>query len=387
MRDVLTFLQDVDLGQYAAQLGQLITSADPWLLGIAVSALVGVGHKMAVGNRLVYGWGLRLAALTFLVHGGYAIVQAGGLDQVAMSSVVARSAILGGSVLAFIWILLPIILFVYANFRFGLAGFLGYAGYALLTVESFTAEAMPGIALRGLLVAGLAMVLAWILRPIWEFVASIWHVPVSSPVEPAKTSEKPTVEDPRLSRRERRLLRLARRRARKEMTVSAEPVPVVALTSAAVDDDSRRRRDKARLDAELAYLLALPHLGANFPRDTFDGWVLRYLSNHLPPEEVEENSWQLQKALRQYHSQADGGNGFFNLEELHFWFVDEQQRIQGLTLETAVRQEKLLALQELYISLSQRFLGDPPVAVVQMLARPRKEITVAELPEAVGAHV
>ena len=174
MFDSLTFLQEVDLGQYLIPLGQLIANADPWLLGIAVSLFVGVGHKLAVGNRLVYGWGLRLAALSFLAYFGTAVWQAGGLDQTNTSAVLVRSGIVAASVLSVIWILLPVILFVYGNFAFGLAGFAGYVGYALLTAESMEAEAFPAIAVRGSLVAGLAMVLAWILRPVWEFASAIW---------------------------------------------------------------------------------------------------------------------------------------------------------------------------------------------------------------------
>ena len=132
----------------------------------------------------------------------------------------------------------------------------------------------------------------------------------------------------------------------------------------------------------MAYLLALPQLGSNFPRTLFDGWVVRYLGNQLPMDEVEENSWHMQKALRQYHPQADGGHANLNLEELHVWFLDEQSRIQSLHVDPAARQAKLLALQELYVSLSQRFVGNAPNAVVQML-RPQPTESLA-LPEAVG---
>ena len=62
---------------------------------------------------------------------------------------------------------------------------------------------------------------------------------------------------------------------------------------------------------------------------------MRYLGSQLPADEVEENSWQMQKTLRQYHPQADGGHANLNLEELHVWFLDEQRRIQALHVDTA----------------------------------------------------
>ena len=202
MRDTFSLLRDLDFNCYVAEIKQMIANADPWLLGILVSMLVGVGHKIAIGHRVVYGWGLRLGALTFLCHAGYTLVRSGGLTENITAGLFARSAMVAGGVLAGVWILLPILLFVYVNFRFGLAGFLGYSGYALITAETLSSELLPGIALRGLLVAGLAMVLAWILRPIWEFLATICLAKSSTPSVPAKETDKPMVADPRLSRRD-----------------------------------------------------------------------------------------------------------------------------------------------------------------------------------------
>src|ERR1041385_6396042 len=100
MLDLLTHLQDVDWDRSTLQVGQLIANANSWVLGTVVVVLVVLGHKMAAGHRVAYGWGLRLAALTFLGHGGYVVVEAGGFDQVLTSSMLTRSAILAGGVLA-----------------------------------------------------------------------------------------------------------------------------------------------------------------------------------------------------------------------------------------------------------------------------------------------
>jgi hypothetical protein len=321
MRDALAFLQEVDLGRQGLQWGQLLHNGDPWLLGIIVSLLVCLGHKLAIGHRLVYGWGLRLAALTFIGYGGYALFQAGGLTEAPASAVLSRSAIVAGSVLALSWILLPFILFVYGNFRFGLAGFLAYAGYGLLTAESWTTEALPGLGLRALLVAGLAMVLAWILRPIWEFLAARWPARPQAP--PAKPAAEASDAEARLSRRQRKR---ARRQARQ---AEAQAASAGLETTSSLEIEYRCRRDRAPQRNPVS----------------------------------------------------------FNLEELHGWFLEEQLRIQELLLDAPARQAKLLALQEFYVSLSQRFLGEPTLAVGPMLGRRQPDVRTESLvvPEHVGA--
>ena len=258
-------------------------------------AFVGIGHKLAVGNRLVYGWGLRLTALSSSSISVWPSGRRAGSTRCRPRPCWPVPGIVAGCVLSLIWILLPVILFVYGNFVFGLAGFVCYVGYALLSAESIETEALPAIGLPGLLVAGLAMVLAWILRPIWELAASVWLAHKPAPAlagEPMKTQAE---IDPRLSRLERRQRRLARLQARQQAqmaagtTVLAEPAqvqtvvdtptwsgkgkktmlapadPVSAETPVSQEADDRRRRDKARLDVELAYLLAMPQLGQQFP--------------------------------------------------------------------------------------------------------------------------
>ncbi len=384
MREALLFLQDVDLSSHAHLIGELIKNADQWLLGIVVVFLVCLGHKIAIGHRVVYGWGLRLAALTALSYGGYLAVQIGDLNEAMTPAVGCRIAIVAGAVLAASWIVLPFVLFVYANFRFGLVGFVGYCGFILVNGEFVGTEALPGVAARGLLVAGLAMVLAWILRPIWEFIAAHWPAQPPPPTAAVESVVAPTPVIPtakhaddssRPSRAERRRRLLARMQSAR--TESTEP-----LTPAEID--ARRRRSKARLDAELAYVLATPQFTDQVPRELFDRWLTHYLGEHLTAEEVEENSRYLQKILRE---QGQGGNTCFSLEELDFWFAKERQRYEALDLEPQDRQAKLTALQDLYYSLAQRFRTEPPLAIVPMHASRQHELLAERFPlaEAAGA--
>src|ERR1051325_1990293 len=81
MRELLVSIQDVDFSRLASLVGELIKNADMWLLGVVVVFLVCLGHKIAIGHRVVYGWGLRLAALEALGFGGYTLWAVGGGHQ------------------------------------------------------------------------------------------------------------------------------------------------------------------------------------------------------------------------------------------------------------------------------------------------------------------
>src|SRR5262249_35622872 len=124
--------------------------------------------------------------------------------------------------------------------------------------------------------------------------------------------------------------------------------------------------------AELTYVMAMPDIANQFPRDMFENWMQRYLGDHLPPEDVEENSRQLQMIITRARNLGGGSGSSWNLEELHHWFVAEQKSIQNMDLDPAQKQAKLLHLQEMFVSLSERFVPDPGTAIVPMI--PHKEM-------------
>jgi len=286
MRQVLTQFQETDWLAW-------FNHANLYVLGASVLALVCLGHKLAIMHRAVYGWGLRLGALAFLVFGGWSAVHSGGISQLN-SAQVARAAILGGAVLAVCWIFLPFVTFVYTYFRFGLAGLLAYGAYALATADVADEEAMLGIGIRAVAVAGLAMVFAWIFKPVWEVAISLLptrKVKDTPPIEARPKPGLPTWGD----------LEAARQ--------SPAVLEAIALP---VEGEDRRRRDKARLAVEVTYLLIAPELAERLSRATLDLWMQRYLGDHLSPDEVEENSKLLLLAFRA--RRLDDANLFFDAE-------------------------------------------------------------------------
>lgn len=375
MNEALALLREIDLSGNALRLWEFVESIDPCFGGLVVIVLICLGHKMAVGKRSFYVLGIRLGVFGFLVNATYVIIRNGGTEGLAWPTLISRSGLLAGAVVAATWITLPIVVFVYWYFRFGLTAFVVYGGYGLITAEAIDRETLPGIAWRGLFVAGLAMIVAWIVQPLWDILMPRRKVEPPAPkaaAEPAAETKKEEAksddtQDKDEDRRERR-------RWRRLMLMVTKPASQLSFFQ---PDDSRRRRDKARLTAELSYVMAMPEIELHFPRDMFESWVNRYLGDHLPAEEVEENSLHLQMIIAKQQKRQQGSAGGMNLEDLHLWYADEQKRIQGLDIDQATRQTKLLDLQELFLSMSQRLIGDPNTINVVPLV-PRQGITLLE---------
>ena len=149
------------------------------------------------------------------------------------------------------------------------------------------------------------------LHPIWDFFRDLLPKPRS----------KDEAEEPRPGRRGRRR-RAETRKLEPEVTVlsnppaptvvippvAAPPAPVCAETAplapSPLHADAQRRRDRTRLQIEMAYVLALPQIGDRFPRTKFDDFVRRYLGDHLQPDDMEENARQLQEILQEHQRQA-----------------------------------------------------------------------------------
>lgn len=336
MSDLLQWIASNDLGARARTLLDFVDGADPCFLGLVVAVLVFLGSRMVAGQPDVRGWGLRLGAAAFLLYGGYTwLVEPNGPRP--PGTVALRAACVAGCVLAVSWIVLPVLAFVHSHLRLALTVFLGYGAWALVADAEYAPDRLPAIGLKALLAAGLALVVAWILEPVWGFVKPFLPRRPEHPAPPDR--EEPSAQSP-----PRRIVVLA----------PPSSSPAEAEVAVLRERDAQRRREKARLQLELAYVQALPAVGTWFPRKTFDDFVQRHLADPLPPEDVEENARQLQAVLRQHQDQSQGPAQFDSLEELGHWLLDEQQRIQALPLEQPLRQSRLLDLHQRYLLLAAR---------------------------------
>lgn len=360
MREMLIHLQDVDLSGLLHGAWDLVERADACFVGCVVAVLVCLGHKLSSGHRHLYGWGLRAGLAAFLGYGGYGLWQAGGFDRSLLPHLAARSAIVGGAALAFVWIFFPIVLFFVRYFRLGLAGFLIYGGVVLTASASIEEQDFAELALRGGLVGLLVMLVAWILQPFLDLVAPRW-------LGRRQEENRPAPREGSVAR-----TREERRRNRKQARIEAQQAAREVRSPAADDPDllleMRCRRDKARMVVEMTYVTAEADVRHLIPREILESWMQRYLGDHLPPEEVEENSRQLLAVFQQQqqHQRQPVAESPMTLDQLHAWFLEEQRRVLQSAADPAVKQTQLLGLQDLYVTLSRRILQESASPIVPL---------------------
>lgn len=348
MTDMWDLFNQLDVQSKAKGLLASIDTADPRFLAAVVALLIYIGSKTVSGQPGLRALGLRLGVATFLLYGGYAYYFAATPENESLAWLALRAANVGGAVLAVTWITLPVISFICSHFRIALAAFLGYCGYAVITADSFDTEQLPGIALRGLVVVALTLVVAWIVQPVLEFFRDLLP--------------RPTKDDEKSSGFQRKL-----RRTRRDRTMMRQPadtiksehqdlVDPVELAESMLQAEAQRRRDKARLNIELAYAMAMPDIAARLPRPAFDELLQRFLGDQVVADDIDENLGQLQLILQQHHKPARPEPEFTDLEDLGRWFLEEQSRIQVLVIDQHFKQSKLAALQQQYMALANKLL-------------------------------
>jgi hypothetical protein len=329
MPDLLQRLSHVDLESAVSSLLGFLDSVDPCFLGLIVAVFVVIGSRMVVGQPSVQSWGLRLAAATFLLYGGYLWFSGKADEGIPLWKLALRCGCVAGIVLAIAWIVLPVLSFVHRRLRLALAVFLGYGGYVALSAGEMTAEHWPTIALQALAVTGLALVVAWIVDPFWSAIARhLLPCRFTSVDEPA-SGEPPVPFSPG-----------------RQTPLSPGPIVKEIEATRLVISESQRRRDRARMQLELAYLQGQPVISTWLPRPMFDDFLRRHLGDHLSSEEVESNARQLLAALGQHQDQVQGRAKFVSFEELADWLLAEQQRIQSMALEQPLKQTQLIDLHQ-----------------------------------------
>jgi hypothetical protein len=351
MNEIVQFLNSADLTDKVRRLLGVVDTADLCLVGSVVGVLIFLGARMVSGKPALKGWGLRLAAATFLLHAGYGCYLAGGLNTPQLSAIVVRAGVAAAAVMAVTWIVLPVLAFVVGRARLATAGFLAYGCYGLLTAPEYSQDILHAIALRSFLAAGLALVVAWILQPVWDFL-----FPARQSAPPIPT-EPDAVPPPLRERSQRRWL--SRRKPR-----DPQPIAEEAEEISTVQVEMRRRRDRVRLKVELNYILAAPEIGTRLPRSQFEDFVHRYLGDHLPPEEVEENGRQLQQLLVQRQTASQEPPAVTRLEDVTRWFVEEQQRIEELGLDPRDKESRLTQLHQDYLERIRRLSTVAPPLVL-----------------------
>lgn len=361
MQSMLQQLSELDLISKAKAVLTFLDRVDPCFLGLIVTALVLLGSRMISGENKIRGWGLRIALGTFLLFGGYKCYQAGitGYSKQALD-IGLRSVCVAGGVLAFTWIVVPIASFILKHARIALAAFLLYGGWLAITKTDQWEQRWPWFMAQALVAAGLALLVAWITEPFWSYFVKNW-LPVR---KPERIRGATLIDEPFESAMGQEVvvpLNLEPRPTRRRATMLASPRELLPETSEAEMEalrhrEAQRRREKVRLQLELAYVQAAPKISSWFSRQMFDDFVQRYLNDNLPPEDVEENGIQLHATIQKHLEESQQPPEIQTMEDLTDWLLAEQQRIQGQSMDASQKNGQLLDLHQRYLALASRLV-------------------------------
>jgi hypothetical protein len=354
MSNVLEWFHTVDFSASGQKILSLIDGSDPCFIGFVLILMILLGSKMSAPYPMLRAWGLRAALAAFLSYVGYVWFTAGiGDDWV---EVLSRGALAAGFVLAPLWIIFPVLLFVYGRLRLALAALLVYAGYAWLANDGpITEDDLPGIALRAGVAAGVAILVAWIVQPITDFIgknlfpnlkpkepapapAPEKHLPVPVPVNPPQRTVLP-----------------------EELLTFFRQSRTIPGRDRQEEADRQRRRQQARMKVELCYALHEPLLAVTLPRPKFEEFVNRYLSDEFEPEIVESCAQYLEAMLFQ---QASNAQPLMvqpvSLPDLTQWLVEEQQKIEKQEPDPDRKKTRLAGLTRRYTQLAEKILEEEP---------------------------
>lgn len=330
MSNIWNQVNQIDFDAMSRNLVAAIENGDPRFLAVILAILVFVGSKMVSGQPGLRSLGLRAAAAMFLCYGGYLYFYARGEGD-TNGWLALKAANAAGGILALTWIVFPILNFIISHVRLALAAFLGYGAYAIITRPNFTTDDLPMIALEALIPVGLTLVVAWIVHPIWDYVKGLLPEPARQKLEENRSKRfKKALNKARRDRGGKRRRPAVIEPSDETVEEEAEIEALELERVSRLHTDIQRRRDKTRLQVELFYLSATPDIGARLNRDMFQDLIHRYLGDHVPVEDVEENARQLQLLLQQHQQIARQTPAIPSLEEMTRRVLQEQQRALGL---------------------------------------------------------
>jgi hypothetical protein len=354
MNNVLELMQNVDLSQAGQRLQALLDTGDPVFPAIVLGILTLLGAKMTGPYPALRSWGLRAAVAVFLISFACAWWSHGSIETAELPRIALHAAVAAGCVLAPLWLVFPVVLFVYVRLRLALAAFLIYAGYECISAGKLDLENLPQLALHGGLAAGLALLVAWIVQPISDFLLKNLF-PQRKPAAVAY----PLVAPPRWQEAS------ARGEAEQTWRLHEMAAELLHLKKAQLCQPTEqhatmhRRRQRARLKAELCYTLNEPALGTVLPRAAFEDFLTRYLGDQHDPETVEENAQELEAMILQH---VEGTQAVTvepaGLEDLTQWFLGEQQRLRHDEADQGRRRTKLAGLTRRYTQLAEKMIEE-----------------------------
>lgn len=252
-------------------------------------ALCLVASKLTDSSSVARAWGGRLAAVTFVVYAGYALV----MNEVDVLHAALRAALVSGLVLGLAWLLLPVLLWLGQH----TVGALWHAlGRGCRTVYRCHAE---------------------------------------------RRRRRASLRDAQRAQADYTRRAPERERARQD-----------AETRAQTEAVARQRREDVRARCELFFTLHEQDLAKCFAREHFQTYLERYLGEDRSPEYVEERGQRLLDILQQALEKVRPARKFSSLEQINAWFDAQLAPVlampdgptrQTLEAQLRARRDELLA--------------------------------------------
>ncbi|QDU10899.1 hypothetical protein [Gimesia aquarii] len=205
------------------------------------------------------------------------------------------------------------------------------------------ATALLAIVLRGLILAGLALGMSWILLSALDF--------LFAPLGRWNRSWQATVRQRQHNKAQKQRERTEKEHRQREqdewnrMAPEREQQQRAQQQAEAQRQADQRQREEIRLSCQLLYDQHAPALQARFPRERLADYFAQYLTDAFPPNLVETRAALLKETLVASLEQTTGNKQkFSSLNEIAEYFQEQKQEIESLNYDAQTRQSFLSSL-------------------------------------------
>ena len=121
--------------------------------------------------------------------------------------------------------------------------------------------------------------------------------------------------------------------------------------------DGQIRRENARLACELMYSAFLPDIATRFPKENFEAFVQKYMTDRHDAAEVERRGQDLQAMIKGHGTPTVVATVQpQNLDQLARWFVTESDKINLLPIDPDLKDIHIVQLNRRYEELSSALM-------------------------------
>jgi hypothetical protein len=108
---------------------------------------------------------------------------------------------------------------------------------------------------------------------------------------------------------------------------------------------AQRRRDDARVAAEVLFALHHHDIADRLPRPLFDEFLKNYMGENRDPDYVEKRSEQIQEVIRKLAERCSPPSPK-TLQEIQVWYLEQKQAIEASSLDATAKKIQLIRLEK-----------------------------------------